>query len=151
MGFPPTLLFFHLISRLCIVPSLSLEPFLPLPHLSSSATASSATSSSTKSGPPSSLSTTRSPTISSNHVPLSPLSIDNISSDTPGTHHQRRRRRHDLDEPQPVFASLVVFSLMPHHHPLPPHMSHPTNGCHQLHKNFQIQILVYPPHLLRLV
>ena len=121
MSSPPALLVLSSarFQTLYIVPSLSLEPFSPLPHHSTSATASSsAASSSTRLGPPtlpSSLSTAQSPTISSNHVPSSRLSIDNISSDTSGSHHRRRRRRY-LDEPQPVFAlshRLLAYASPP--------------------------------------
>ena len=110
MGSPPTLLILSStrFQTLYIVQPSSLEPFSPVPHHISSATASSSTaSSSTKLGPhtiPSSLSPGRSSTISTNHGPLSPLSFDNIPPDTSGNHPPRRRRRRYHDEPQPVFA-----------------------------------------------
>jgi hypothetical protein len=103
---PPTLLVLSstTLQTLYIVPSMSLEPFSSLPH--HSATTTTTVSSSTTLGPhisPSSsakLSTAQSPIISNKPLPLSPLSIDNISLDKSGNHHRRRY----FDEPYPVFA-----------------------------------------------
>ena len=133
----------------------SLESFSPLPHHHTSTTPSSSmASSSTKSGPqtlPSSLSTARSPTISSNHVPSSRL----LLLTTYLLIHLATIIINDNNDSiwmnlNPFSLSLIVFSPLPHHHPFHPHKSK-ENDSHQLLQLHQTRILVYHLRLLRLV
>lgn len=92
---PPNLLVLSsaTFQTLYIVPSTSLEPFLPVPHTTATL-APQTPSASTM------LSIAQSSTNLSKPVPLSRLSIDN-ASDNFDNHH---RRRQYLNEPRPVFA-----------------------------------------------